>query len=85
MARQDHILVVDDDAETRTLLQEYFGKNGFRVSSAADGKGMRAAMSAASPDVVVLDLMLPGEDGLSCAATCARAERAGHHADRARR
>jgi two-component system OmpR family response regulator len=65
MAKQDHILVVDDDAETRGLLQEYFGKNGFRVSAAADGKGMRAALSAASPDVVVLDLMLPGEDGLS--------------------
>jgi len=65
MEKQDHILVVDDDAETRALLQEYFGKHGFRVSAAADGKGMRAAMSAASPDVVVLDLMLPGEDGLS--------------------
>jgi two-component system OmpR family response regulator len=65
MAKQDHILVVDDDAETRALLQEYLGKNGFRVSAAADGKGMRAAMSAGSPDVVVLDLMLPGEDGLS--------------------
>ena len=65
MEKQDHILVVDDDAETRALLQEYFGKNGFRVSAAPDGKGMRAAMSAASPDVVVLDLMLPGEDGLS--------------------
>jgi len=65
MEKQDHILVVDDDAETRALLQEYLGKNGFRVSAAADGKGMRAAMSAGSPDVVVLDLMLPGEDGLS--------------------
>ena len=37
MDKQDHILVVDDDAETRALLQEYFGKNGFRVSAAADG------------------------------------------------
>ena len=65
MAKQDHILVVDDDAETRSLLREYLQKNGYRVSAAADGKAMRAAMGAAHPDLVVLDLMLPGEDGLS--------------------
>jgi two-component system OmpR family response regulator len=65
MAKQDHILVVDDDAETRSLLREYFQKNGYRVSAAPDGKGMRDAMGASHPDLVVLDLMLPGEDGLS--------------------
>ena len=65
MAKQDHILVVDDDAETRNLLREYLQKNGYRVSAAADGPAMRAAMSVAQPDLVVLDVMLPGEDGLS--------------------
>jgi two-component system OmpR family response regulator len=60
----DHILIVDDDAETRTLLREYLQKQGYRVTTAADGKAMRAAMQAAAPDLVVLDLMLPGEDGL---------------------
>ena len=64
MAAQDHILIVDDDAETRSLLQEYLRKQGYRVSAAADGKALRAALVAARPDLIVLDLMLPGEDGL---------------------
>jgi two-component system OmpR family response regulator len=65
MAKPDHILVVDDDAETRDLLREYLQKNGYRVTAAADGKTMRASMNVAHPDLVVLDVMLPGEDGLS--------------------
>ena len=65
MAKHDHILLVDDDAETRSLLREYFQKYGYRVSVAAEGKAMWAAMSAARPDLVVLDLMLPGDDGLT--------------------
>ena len=65
MTKQDHILVVDDDAETRQLLREYFEKNGYRVSAAAEGRAMRTAMNAAHPDLVLLDVMLPGEDGLS--------------------
>ena len=64
MATPDHILIVDDDAETRSLLQEYLRKQGYRVSAAADGKALRAALVAARPDLIVLDLMLPGEDGL---------------------
>ena len=60
----DHILIVDDDAETRSLLREYLHKQGYRVTTAADGKAMRAAMQGTAPDLVVLDLMLPGEDGL---------------------
>src|SRR3990167_8197517 len=64
MATPDHILIVDDDAETRSLLQEYLQKQGYRVSAAADGKALRAALVAARPDLIVLDLMLPGEDGL---------------------
>ena len=64
MAAQDHILIVDDDAETRGLLQEYLQKQGYRVSTAADGKALRAALVTARPDLLVLDVMLPGEDGL---------------------
>jgi len=64
MATQDHILVVDDDAETRSLLQEYLQKQGYRVTPAADGKALRRALEIGRPDLVVLDVMLPGEDGL---------------------
>jgi|CXWL01.1.fsa_nt_gi two-component system OmpR family response regulator len=63
-AMTDHLLIVDDDAETRTLLREYLEKQGYRVSVAADGKGLRAALEGSRPDLVILDLMLPGEDGL---------------------
>jgi two-component system OmpR family response regulator len=65
MSGQDHILVVDDDAEIRALLLEYLQKQGYRVSAVADGKAMRGAIEVSKPDVIVLDLMLPGEDGLS--------------------
>ena len=64
--RLDHILVVDDDQEIRELLGDYLGRNGLSVSTARDGKQMRAVLSTGLPvDLVVLDLMLPGEDGLS--------------------
>jgi two-component system, OmpR family, response regulator len=62
---QQHILIVDDDREIRTLLREYLEKNGFRATVAADGKGMRRAIEQGHVDLIVLDLMLPGEDGLS--------------------
>jgi two-component system OmpR family response regulator len=65
MAKQDHILIVDDDAEIRGLLGEYLQKQGYRATAVADGKGLRAAMENSRPDVIVLDLMLPGEDGLA--------------------
>ncbi len=61
----DHILVVDDDRDIRDLLSEYLQKQGYRVSAAADGRTMRAAISVAMPDLIVLDVMLPGEDGLT--------------------
>lgn len=59
-----HILVVDDDAEIRELLGDYLRKNGYQVTGVADGKGMSAALEREHIDLVVLDLMLPGEDGL---------------------
>lgn len=75
MAIQDHILVVDDDSEIRSLLREYLQKNGYRVTAVADGKGMWAALEEVQPDIVVLDLMLPGDDGLTlCRNLRARSE-----------
>jgi two-component system OmpR family response regulator len=65
MTVQDHVLIVDDDAEIRSLLGEYFEKNGYRASVAADGKGLWAAFNAGRPDLIVLDLMLPGDDGFT--------------------
>jgi DNA-binding response OmpR family regulator len=65
MERADHVLVVDDDAEIRKLLGEYLERNGFRVSLATDGAEMRRALERSRPDLVVLDLMLPGESGLT--------------------
>jgi two-component system, OmpR family, response regulator len=64
MERADHVLVVDDDAEIRKLLGEYLERNGFRVSLATDGSEMRRALDRSRPDIVVLDLMLPGDSGL---------------------
>ena len=65
MDTQDHILIVDDDAEIRALLGDYLRKNGYRASAAADGKAMRTALARGKVDLIVLDLMLPGEDGLT--------------------
>src|SRR5512146_81995 len=65
MDNQDRILVVDDDAEIRDLLGTYLRKNGYAVRAVADGKAMWAALEREASDLVVLDLMLPGEDGLS--------------------
>ncbi|MCC7121416.1 MAG: response regulator [Gammaproteobacteria bacterium] len=59
------LLVVDDDDELRSLLQTYLGEQGFTVKTVADGAAMRAEMAAGSFDLVILDVMLPGEDGLA--------------------
>jgi two-component system OmpR family response regulator len=59
------ILVVDDDADLRALVSEFLGANGMDVSSAAGGVEMDARMAEKRFDLVVLDLMMPGEDGLS--------------------
>jgi len=58
-----HLLIVDDDEEIRGLITRYFGNQGFRVSVAAHGAGMRAIVGSESIDVVLLDLGLPREDG----------------------
>ncbi|EAQ64597.1 DNA-binding response regulator [Marinomonas sp. MED121] len=59
------VLVVDDHLEIRTLLAEYLHKHGMRVETADGGESMRQQLSRASFDVIVLDLMMPGEDGLT--------------------
>jgi two-component system, OmpR family, response regulator len=65
MESTPHILVVDDDREIRDLLARFLSKHGYRVSTAADGREMAKAMKDWSIDLIVLDLMLPGEDGLT--------------------
>ena len=65
MERTDHILIVDDDAEIRLLLSRYLEKNGLQTSTAPDGRAMWRALDEISFDLVVLDLMLPGDDGLT--------------------
>jgi len=65
MERTDHILIVDDDAEIRTLLQRYLEKNGLRATAVADGRAMRQALDRGAFDLVVLDVMLPGDDGFT--------------------
>jgi two-component system OmpR family response regulator len=75
MTTSDHVLVVDDDAEIRNLLREYLQKNGYRVTAVGDGARMWAALEAGRVDIVVLDLMLPGDDGLTlCRNLRARSE-----------
>ncbi|MHB1246939.1 MAG: response regulator [Sulfuriferula sp.] len=64
---QEHILVVDDDAGLRTLLEQYLVSQGYTVTCVADGGEMDEALSRIEPHLVILDLMLPGEDGLSIA------------------
>jgi two-component system OmpR family response regulator len=60
-----HILVVDDDREIRSLLGDFLTQHGYRVSLAADGRQMQRLMAGNRFDLVILDVMLPGEDGLS--------------------
>jgi two-component system OmpR family response regulator len=62
-----HILIVDDQREICELVQEYLTGEGYRVSTAQDGGEMRKVMAQSSVDLVILDLMLPGEDGLTLA------------------
>ncbi len=63
----DRVLVVDDDADVRRMLVEYLGGHGYAVSQAADGTELRAALEREAPDIVLLDVRMPGEDGLTLA------------------
>src|SRR5437868_9474523 len=61
---EPHLLVVDDDARLRDLLRRYLSENGFRVTVAADAKEARANLASFAFDLLVLDVMMPGESGL---------------------
>ena len=63
--QQKRILVVDDDEDIRDLLKEYLEKNGFSVITAADGQAMRQFWPAQRLDLIVLDIMMPGDDGFT--------------------
>lgn len=58
-----HVLVIDDDERIRTLIQRYLGQNGFRVTTARDAADARAKMNGLDFDLLVLDVMMPGETG----------------------
>ncbi|MGL4667257.1 MAG: response regulator [Saezia sp.] len=64
MNTPDHILIVDDDKDICQLVSDYLSKHNFKVSSALNGKAMWQTLETASIDLIVLDVMLPGEDGL---------------------
>lgn len=65
MPGQTHILLVDDEATLREPLAEYLTKQGFRVQQASDASQARSVMNAFNFDIILLDIMMPGEDGLS--------------------
>ena len=64
MEDKPHILVVDDDTRLRELLSQYLGENGFMVTTAVDAAEARAKMRGLAFDLLVLDVMMPGENGL---------------------
>ena len=65
MTQPPHILIVDDHRDIRDALVKYLEKNGMRATSAANAVAMDAAMKVGQFDLIVLDVMMPGEDGLS--------------------
>jgi len=62
---RDGVLIVDDDAEIRALLKDYLQRNGYRCLAVADGPSMLGALDQGGVDLIVLDVMLPGQDGLT--------------------
>jgi two-component system phosphate regulon response regulator OmpR len=67
MSSNGRILIVDDDLSVRNMLSEYLGAHGYEVVQADHGTAMREAVEKSLPDVVLLDINLPGEDGLNLA------------------
>ena len=65
MERTPHLLVVDDHREIRDALSKYLARHGYRVSVAADAREARRVLAGHAIDLVILDIMMPGEDGLS--------------------
>jgi two-component system phosphate regulon response regulator OmpR len=65
MTDQAHLLVVDDDTRLRRLLSKYLGENGYLVSTAADAAEARQQLGAIAFDLIILDVMMPGESGIA--------------------
>ena len=65
MAKGKPILIVDDDQEIRELLKEYLTRAGFDVLTAGDGVEMYQQLALATPELIILDIMMPGDDGFS--------------------
>ena len=64
-----HLLVIDDDTRLRDLLQRYLSEQGFRVTTATDAADARAKLRSLTFDLLVVDIMMPGESGLSLTRT----------------
>ncbi|ART80289.1 response regulator [Oceanisphaera avium] len=65
MTQAKHLLVVDDHAEIRDLLKRFLEQHGYQISTVAEGNAMRQHLAHQQPDLIILDLMLPGDDGLT--------------------
>ncbi|UVL01945.1 MULTISPECIES: response regulator [Pseudomonas] len=65
MSSSQHIAIVDDYPDIRELVAQYLTQEGYRVSAMADGVALRELLDKDSPDLIILDVMMPGEDGLS--------------------
>src|SRR5512133_3946626 len=71
MAVRGEILVVDDELDLREMVAEYLARHGFHVRTAMDGEAMAARLQEKSADLVILDIAMPGEDGLDTRPTAA--------------
>ena len=60
----NRVLIIDDDEKLQRLLREYLGGNGFPVRTLSDGSEVLQTIRSESPDIIILDIMLPGKDGL---------------------
>ncbi|MDQ2904611.1 MAG: response regulator [Ktedonobacteraceae bacterium] len=58
-----HIIVVDDDKEIREIVHFVLSRNGFEVDMASDGQQLQSLLSRSTPDLIILDVMMPGQDG----------------------
>ncbi len=67
MSKEVHLVVVDDEPDIREMLQEYLEMQGFQVTAADGGEALRAIVADGRVDLVILDITMPGEDGLSLA------------------
>ncbi|MBI6883875.1 response regulator [Pseudomonas putida] len=65
MSSSQHIAIVDDYPDIRELVAQYLTQEGYRVTAVADGNELRALLDRDVPDLIILDIMMPGEDGLS--------------------